>query len=399
MSSSKNEGKPNRLVELDALRGISILLVLIEHSDSFTLWSSSFNIHDVTGYQFNTGLVLFFAISGFAMSMAVFSRTYDEISLREKLSEYFRRRLWRIQPLALIWIGLTMIAAYLGNFVFGWRGYFGNWHVTYHEAIYAILPIANFRSQEAFGGLHIFSVFWTLAIEEQFYLLFPFLIFTAKSRRRALVNCVIALVICIALFRNPYLSAALQDYPKLQAALNAPWYQPIFFGVLAYFGAKRFRSIVPQRFDWLVRFIGLAMILVMPRLDQMSPLWNGFGTPAICAFAIFCASLSDRGFQWPWTATLAWIGRRSYGIYLAHLPISMLNRELWNASRQGVIGDGNWRLEISGLLTWAILTMIAVEVLYQYVEEPLANFGRRKVQMTIAKPSTETYAAKINAVP
>jgi len=73
------------------------------------------------------------------------------------------------------------------------------------------------------------------------------------------------------------------------------------------------------------------------------------------------------------------IGARSYGIYLAHVPIYFAVREIFH--RFEWQPSSTTPMVIASLALWAALLMIAVEVVYRYIETPLRQIGAKKAQI------------------
>ncbi len=377
------EEKLGRILELDALRGIAILLVLLTHSVVFTPWANLFTPPTFGSPEFNPGVVLFFVVSGFTVTMTMLSSTYNGLSFQQKLKKFFTRRFWRIQPLAFVWIALTLFGAWLGTYVFPWRGYFGEFHQTIWNSLFVVLPIANFKSEPAFGGNGPFAVFWSLAIEEQFYLFFPFIIFTTPDRRRMIAWTFLLLIVCMLLVDAPIPDAIFAAHIKIQQAFRAPWFQPILIGVLSYFAFDILYRCLSKKFDVHIRILGVLSLIIALFLN-IEPHINSIVVPFFYGFSVIASAFSARGPQLPFTGSFAWFGRRSYGIYLAHLPASMLNRELWNSFLGGYENLTSQKLQSLSYLTWALMTFAAVEIFYRWIEKPLIDFGRMntKAQMS-----------------
>jgi peptidoglycan/LPS O-acetylase OafA/YrhL len=173
------DGHPARL---DGLRGIAILIVMLYHFCRYPLAqtpaSQAFTTIVAMGW---TGVDLFFVLSGFLIT---------SILLRHReSSSYFRsfyaRRVLRIFPLyyAVLVLFLWLLPAVIAQPELFWIP------GADRETIWYWVFLSNFHA--AFTGNyqhHFLEVTWSLAIEEQFYLLWPFLVF-ATSRRRLIQIC------------------------------------------------------------------------------------------------------------------------------------------------------------------------------------------------------------------
>ena len=152
-----------RLPSLDGLRGVSILLVLVAHS---TLASNFPH-----GLQFLAGLgdlgvLVFFVISGYLITTLLMREKAEtgEISLRN----FYMRRILRIFPVAYFYIGVVALLSSLGLV-----------QLSQHDLAFALTYLMNYHLNCA----PIFGHFWSLTVEEQFYLLWPTLVVVVGFRK------------------------------------------------------------------------------------------------------------------------------------------------------------------------------------------------------------------------
>jgi peptidoglycan/LPS O-acetylase OafA/YrhL len=161
---------PGTLKDLQALRGVACLLVVVYHFAGMEN-ESAWGWHPARSFlRFGfAGVDLFFVLSGFIIMRTQFAR----LGCREEFRPYFVKRLWRIYP--TYWVCFVVTAG-----LFHWildycyfRGYFR--HAAYH-ALLIPLPGSNMVIPQA----------WTLTYEVMFYMLFGFL-FLLPRKRVALV--------------------------------------------------------------------------------------------------------------------------------------------------------------------------------------------------------------------
>jgi peptidoglycan/LPS O-acetylase OafA/YrhL len=153
----------NRIPGLDGIRALSIILVLFAHlADGVSPWS----------HYGAFGVESFFVLSGFLITWLLCIEE-DKRGVVSLPSFYVRRAL-RILPPALLYITVATLL-----------GLAGLADVTHNEPLYCIFFVRNLMQN---GGLHL-GHFWSLAIEEQFYLLWPFgFLFLRSDRRRLIVG-------------------------------------------------------------------------------------------------------------------------------------------------------------------------------------------------------------------
>ena len=162
---------PSRIDALDGLRAVAVVAVLLFHLD--LAWMPG-------GFL---GVSLFFTLSGFLITRLLLDES--DRTGRVALRTFWARRLRRLSPAALVVLAVVALMSLWGVFE-GTRlrgdlgaslGYVANWRFATAESTYAEL----FTSTPS-PVIH----FWSLAIEEQFYLIFPVL-FVALSKKRALL--------------------------------------------------------------------------------------------------------------------------------------------------------------------------------------------------------------------
>ena len=165
--------------QIDALRFFAVLPVLISHWDLFDITKS---------LQFllaSNGVNLFFAISGFLITLGLIKAREKEQNVQTSLWRFYVRRFLRIFPIYY----LFLLILWLINHQKVAEGIL--WYLSYSTNFYCI-------KIQGWGGLpHL----WSLAIEEQFYLIWPFVILFTPRRS---IPFIIGLIILISLFFKAY---------------------------------------------------------------------------------------------------------------------------------------------------------------------------------------------------
>jgi peptidoglycan/LPS O-acetylase OafA/YrhL len=329
---------------IDALRGISILLVVLHHIGirvplSQTLLARFLPPWLLEGVNFNgaDAVVIFFAISGFLITRRSHERWGDLRGI--DIGEFYRLRISRIAPLLLLVVAVLSVFDLLGvpKFVidkpdqslFGAIASALGLYLNRYEAIHGYLP----------GG---WDVIWSLSIEEVFYLAFP-LACRLLGRARVLVPAVALLALSLPLTRAA-LSAGTNEIWMEKAYL--PGMSAIAVGVLAAFVVRRIPLSRPR--VALVMSVG-GWIGVCAVLFAGNGVWklvhHGYGLLlAVSAAAIVV------GAHWQETRSsgtaplrgLNWLrscGRLSYEIYLSHMFCVFGGLALLNLIAPG----GTWR--------------------------------------------------------
>lgn len=334
------------------------------------------------------GVDLFFAISGFVIARSLIPALRDCSSRQqywEQMRNFWLRRAFRLLPSAWLWLALVLLMCMF----FNRSGAFGTLQANLQATLAGVLQYANFRFADAFFRYEYGSsfVYWSLALEEQFYLLFPLLILLC---RRHLVWVLLALVaVQLLAVRTPLLMVVRTDALAL-GVLLAMW------------------SAQPSYQRWQPLFLsrngaGISALIVVATLmsylatDGFSATHFRVGAIALLsALLVWIASynqdylLSAGRLQ----QLMGWVGSRSYGIYLIHIPVYFLVREV------------TFRLQEAGLpspaghpvvtLLWAFgLIALLSELNYRFIEMPMRNRGAALVQRlgTSSTPTASSEAA------
>lgn len=294
--------------ELDAFRGIAVLLVIGGHLYLPGLLGGG-----------NVGVTLFFVLSGYLNTSI----------LREdgSLKRFYFRRLRRLVPALVLWLAVMVIVGV----------------VSPSQTIPPLLYIANWAtlSGQLAEPLHHT---WTLATEEQFYLIWPMVLILMPRPTALVVGLIVAgLLLSIAA-------------PLSTPALALGPYTAIAWGCLLGLG------VVP-RFPRIVVGLGLAVLvafLVAPPSDdeavnRLAPLLG------LAAFAVLSA-LTHRETGPLAIRPLMGVGRISYGLYLWHYPFVLLSWRALSPGQPGIVDDIAWTVGvIAATFGCAVLSWFIVE--------------------------------------
>jgi peptidoglycan/LPS O-acetylase OafA/YrhL len=300
---------------LDGLRGIAVIMVLFYHS-AFISFEGKGIFISLIGHACRAGWVgvdLFFALSGFLIT-GILINTIDDPAYFRK---FYLRRSLRIFPL---YYGLFFLLLLLTPVLaIRWNGslpYFLLYVQNY--ATYARLEIST-----RFGMIHLEHL-WSLAIEEQFYLVWPFMVWLFRGRPSFLVIPLFILIACpIA-----RIMALHYGLPAHVTYLWTPFrVDSLAWGAMAAMVQRYAKAGLRARLPLIAVLSGLSVILLIAIyrhgvLDQYDPLMikAGYSAVGFTSFGTLLILLKAGSF--PATlvslSPLRWMGKFSYGIYVYH---------------------------------------------------------------------------------
>jgi peptidoglycan/LPS O-acetylase OafA/YrhL len=343
-----------RVPGLDVLRGVAIALVLLRHA-----WSSRIGGAGVVG------VTIFFALSGYLITGLLISE--HERTHAVSYRRFYRNRVLRLYPSLLVMLVALMVVEAVTNrlddrhvlpatFIIG---------ATYLSD----LPLGVSVSR---GITHL----WTLATEEQFYLIWPAVLLAATRLRR--VGLTIALV-CVA-FTVFCAGTAVVHRHAITGIYTYPssWAVTLAIGGAAYVYRERLRQ------SWIVRapMIALAVCVLgalsVPHLKLHVVTYLVLG-PLIAFCTVLLIFAVQRWATLPAVLEpLRWLGLISYSVYLWNFPTVQL-LENPRTKHLSVLGS-----------FLSIVIPIGVAVLSWYaIERPVASWRRRRdARLDFARPET-----------
>ena len=321
---------------LDGLRGIAVAMVIVGHLGVPYLPPPSGN-----------GVVIFFVLSGFLItSLLIEERARTG---RYSLPAFYGRRARRLLPAMLV----TVVAAMLvdlavfgsipdGNLVAGTIGYGANF----------VMMSGDWFPHTSLGHT------WSLAIEEQFYIVWPLLLggLVLLRLRRARLVLAFALVAVVA-WKSWLFYAAGAGYDRLYFGTDIR-FEPLLLGCLLAFVMHRAQVRAVSR-NWEV-YGWLLLVLACASTWDSSPGMQLVWVPTLVAAGaglVIYAAAND-GARWLGWGPLVYLGKRSYALYLFQGPAFT------------VLRDQPW---VPRPVYWvAVLPVLLVlaELSWRFVEEP-----------------------------
>ncbi|CAH0992280.1 O-acetyltransferase OatA [Sinobacterium norvegicum] len=361
-----------RINDIEVLRAIAIILVLIEHTQhSLVTWQAPFTERVYTYLGGWAGVDLFFAISGFVIATSLLPQLANSDGINTKLNtsiSFWVRRFWRLTPSAWLWLAIILLA----SIIFNSSGAFHSFRANFEGAITAMLNVANLHVAFSYGrhDLGVTSPYWSLSLEEQFYFFLPLLAILTKRW----LPIVLSIIIFIQLLstRGDLFSNLLRTDALLLGVLIAMWKPSKTYPLFApTFLEKNSAKAV------FLSFLILALAVVGS--ESLNMIHHRISVVAIIsATLVLIASYDQNYFSiiGPINKLLLWIGSRSYALYLSHVPVYAATREIWfRLEPAGTNFDHSYLLKYG--LTAIILLVVCSELNYRLIETPFRKKGAR----------------------
>ena len=343
-----------RLLQVDFLRGLALVLILLFH----------FRVPDFWGGI--AGVDVFLVISGFVMSLWV-----QRCQLRSGVAafpwrQYWRARVLRLLPALLLVVAVTLVASWV------WLLPLELKYTAKHAGSAALFASNLFLFREtgyfttAIWGKPLAHT-WSLALEGQFYTIFPFLMVALAACRRPL--WVLALLAVAAFWGALALSGVDSEaaYAMLPGRLWA-FLLGIWVATLPLIAWRPGAADVVS----LMAFFGIVISCLI--FTPQTP-WPGWGSllPAFSAAAFLMAAPAADRLGWLWqNRGMVSLGRISYSFYLWHWPLLVF----WFITTNG--SDHLWQrwllLPLCWLLAW---------VGWRYVELPFTQGRLRRAPFVV----------------
>lgn len=380
--------------ELDGLRGLAIVLVVLGHAfllnppDSLGLFADAPLLAPLRGTWI--GVDLFFVLSGFLISGILL----DSRGRKGYFREYYARRILHIFPLyygfLLVYFFLvTLLSRSLGPSAFTLK------HQSWYWGCIQNWLVVVMDSRARIGGPVIH--FWSLGVEEQFYVFWPILI--ACLSRHGLV------AFCMLLIAG---SLALRGFLQGEGWSSESIYVMTFtrIDLLAWGGLMAALArgskgpaglVVPARIAMIAGAVGLAIAFAVGgTFDHHGPHVQIYGFTAmglpgaglvITLITLPVNSAVAIAFRNP---VLAYVGLRSYAIYVLHVAITLWARSSVTRNVAGFTGSAVIGVA-AGAIVILILSVAAATLTARFLEEPFLRLRKCfSVRNTPAKGSPAT---------
>jgi peptidoglycan/LPS O-acetylase OafA/YrhL len=315
-SSTASRPSATHLPGLDGVRAIAVLMVLLHHS----LYQSSHKtlaqniLRHITGQGW-VGVDLFFVLSGFLITGILMDVRVREGALRN----FSVRRMLRIVPVYVTFLLFCLwVAPAAGILTAAEAAQLHETQLWYWTYSVNLLIASHSWSVASFPVVHL----WSLAVEEQFYLLWPLaaLSLSARALKRAAIGCILAAELCriFAVMHgwggqfNYVMLPARMDSLAAGALLACAFRDPLLWA----------RVLRARRATTVISLIVLAVIIGFKHtIANQDPLEQLIAFPALVALASVVVATAVGSVGWLTNNVLRLIGKISYGMYVWHVLV------------------------------------------------------------------------------
>jgi len=362
----------NYIKQLDSIRTFAVICVIIYH------WGDKFTIELFPSIG-NLGVSIFFVLSGFLITSILLiekEKIEENSSIKLKFSaigNFMMRRILRIFPIFY----LMLIILYFGEKILpnpipkDWNYYF----------LYLHNFLIYFRHQWPGGKV---GPFWTLAVEEQFYLIWPWFIFFVKKK---FIKLIIIISILLGIISTYFLSLNPLSGQYSQVLTICCIHSFCIGALLSYFSIYKYHilekyystlktiSIITLVFYVYIIFINQSLLFLERLLESMITMF--------LIYSILLNKTQKIDFILS-NRILISIGKVSYGIYLFHNFIPIILKGLIHFIKKKIISNNNIILYLDSfqsnhivfnLFCFCILIMLSLFSFY-YFEKPILKLKK-----------------------
>jgi peptidoglycan/LPS O-acetylase OafA/YrhL len=338
--------------EIDGLRALAVTAVILNHMSKDVLPS---------GYL---GVDVFFVISGYVITLSLYKRNNNSVG--GLLLDFYARRIKRLIPALVLFVVITSIIISLFN---------PNPAPTLKTGLASLFGLSNLylirNASDYFGDaaqLNVFTHTWSLGVEEQFYVLFPLIVwFTAfgrdpKGYKRFYVFLGILSIVSLAAFIE---LSILEPYFAYYFMPTRFW--ELAAGAFAFWMNHNMKMAKSTVFLQGLSLFSILLTLIVFSAPEKYIIITTLFIVALTILLILTTQPETIGFKIFASRPLVYIGQISYSLYLWHWSVLSISR--WT------IGIHLWTAPLQ-----VALMLLLAAASYNYVESPLrkANWSSRR---------------------
>lgn len=327
--------------EIDGLRGIAVIAVIINHFSTDLLPS---------GYL---GVDIFFVISGFVITSSLWDKEHN--SLKCFLGNFYKRRFKRLMPALIVCLIITGLLICIVN---------PDPQVDLNTGVFAAFGLSNMyllkQATDYFAAstnLNPFTQTWSLGVEEQFYLIFPLILWFsgfARKKDRGERNLTYTILFVTTISIIAYVSIFMFDESTAYFLMPTRFWE-MSAGCLTYITYQKNRSIKSHSSSNLESLISLILIIIIFISPKNLAIFLTIAIVLITCRLLLRIGKKDLVYSILEDDRLKKVGIISYSLYLWHWPILAISR--WT------IGIHWWSIPFQ------LITIVLISILsYEFIE-------------------------------
>ena len=337
--------------KIDGLRFIAILFVLIEH------FAKIIGGRIGAGYY---GVDLFFVISGFLITYILYSSNED--TFWNSYKKFIGRRTLRIFPIFYLTVIILLIfqMSYVQQYLVFIVSYTFNYAKIYYHMPFS--PIIHF---------------WSLCVEEQFYLFWPFIVLSLRKKPKFLLAIILFIIVLGFSQMTFSIMKSMKEYNYVNLLTRMGSLGMGAFGALLYKTNKLPDNLLRNKFVEYLFLILLVVCLVIHSRFIFFPL--------ACCSLYFIMKVVHSDFSINILNTIltnklmVYIGSISYGVYVYHLPLGYYLSKyifdpVWSSINFQSLGwlkiieNNSWVIKFP---IYSIITILVASLSSIYIEKPI----------------------------
>jgi len=299
-----NDAVPKYFPGLDGIRAVSVLIVFLAHAGFGRVVPGGF------------GVTVFFFLSGFLITSLLIREheTYGRIAI----AAFYQRRIVRLMPPLLVTMGLAILAVYLG---------FAQGDLDPWKIISQLFFFSNYYAQIVGSTTSVngFNILWSLSVEEQFYLIFPFF-FIALANSRFHIPAIIVVILLTLVWRFVRFEVFLHSHFDIYVSTDTR-IDSILFGCLLALLSDRKPDFLRFILQWRYLVLALSLAALVISFIVRDPQFRAtlrYTLQGIALLPIFYLAVNQPNswlFSWLNWRPVRRLGQYSYTFYLAHFVI------------------------------------------------------------------------------
>ncbi|WP_406857263.1 acyltransferase [Alsobacter sp. KACC 23698] len=351
-------------LELQALRGIAVLMTFFAHAPI-----AYPKLNMLGRLNLTSGVDIFLVISGFVIAGSLFPQLEPKRATAERVRiviAFWIRRAYRLLPASLFWALFLVLLA-----PFNASRSFGPPKLVAQEFVSVLLYSKNIM--EIYGLNFSMGPYWSLSLEEQFYLLLPFVVIVVPR----LLTAELLVPLILILSSSPTLLGSHYWFFRVG---------PLLLGILLYrmhqtdyasdfepvFLRRRWASIAAMALLLFVATVGSSWLKFFPG----SMLYITIASGALVFFASY-----QKKYLWlprPILAFFVWVGDRSFSLYVSHLPVILSVYEIYYRASGTFLKDAPRAYSFAAMGLSLAIALVVADLSYRWLERPYQLLGRWK---------------------